>query len=153
MSPPLESLMLPATLESLEPLVEYVLSAAATAGLDRKATYRLRLAADELATNIITHGYEDAGLAGDFVVNARLDDAQLVITLEDWAPAFDPREQQDPDHLDKPSDERPVGGLGVFLALRSVDGLDYEYRDNKNRTILMMNRTGPPGADGPVQTG
>ena len=43
---------------------------------------------------------------------------QLVITLEDWAPAFDPREQEEPDHIDKPSDERPIGGLGVFLALQ-----------------------------------
>jgi serine/threonine-protein kinase RsbW len=149
----MDSLTLPATLESLGPLVQYVLSAAAAAGLDRKATYRLRLAADEIATNIITHGYEDAGLAGDFVVNARLDDAQLVITLEDWAPAFDPRDQQDPDHIDKPSDERPMGGLGVFLALKSVDGLDYEYRDNKNCTALMMNRSGTRAADSPGRAG
>jgi serine/threonine-protein kinase RsbW len=149
----MDSLTLPATLESLGPLVQYVLSAAAAAGLDRKATYRLRLAADEIATNIITHGYEDAGLAGDFVVNARLDDAQLVITLEDWAPAFDPRDQQDPDHIDKPSDERPMGGLGVFLALKSVDGLDYEYRDSKNCTALMMNRSGTQAADSPGRAG
>jgi serine/threonine-protein kinase RsbW len=149
----MDSLTLPATLESLGPLVQYVLSAAAAAGLDRKATYRLRLAADELATNIITHGYGDAGLAGDFVVNARLDAAQLVITLEDWAPAFDPREQQDPDHIGKPSDERPMGGLGVFLALKSVDGLDYEYRDKKNRTILMMHRSERQAPDSPVRAG
>jgi serine/threonine-protein kinase RsbW len=139
----MDSLTLPATLESLGPLVQYVLSAAAAAGLDRKATYRLRLAADEIATNIITHGYEDAGLAGDFVVNARLDDAQLVITLEDWAPAFDPREQNDPDHLDKPGHERPIGGLGVFLALKSADAFDYEYRDGKNRNVLTMRRPKP----------
>ena len=99
---------------------------------------------DEIATNIITHGYADAHLAGDVVVKASVGDEQLVITLEDWAPAFDPRAQEDPDHIDKPSDERPIGGLGVFLALKSVDAFDYEYRDNKNRNILTMNR--PPAA-------
>jgi serine/threonine-protein kinase RsbW len=140
MSPTMDPLTLPATLDSLGPLVQYVLSAAAAAGLDRKASYRLRLAVDEIATNIITHGYADAHLAGDVVVNASVGDEQLVITLEDWAPAFDPREQDNPDHIDKPSHERPIGGLGVFLALKSVDGLDYEYRDNKNRNILKMNR-------------
>jgi serine/threonine-protein kinase RsbW len=140
MSPTMDPLTLPATLDSLGPLVQYVLSAAAAAGLDRKASYRLRLAVDEIATNIITHGYADAHLAGDVVVNASVGDEQLVITLEDWAPAFDPREQENPDHIDKPSHERPIGGLGVFLALKSVDGLDYEYRDNKNRNILKMNR-------------
>jgi anti-sigma regulatory factor (Ser/Thr protein kinase) len=137
----MDPLTLPATLESLDPLVQYVLRAAAAAGLDRKASYRLRLAVDEIATNIITHGYADANMAGDVVVGARLDDEELVITLEDWAPAFDPREQEaQPDHIDKPSDERPIGGLGVFLAFQSVDGLAYEYRDKKNRNILTMKR-------------
>jgi serine/threonine-protein kinase RsbW len=136
----MDPLTLPATLDSLGPLVQYVLSAAAEAGLDRKASYRLRLAVDEIATNIITHGYADAHIDGDVVVNASMGDEQLVITLEDWAPPFDPREQEDPAHIDKPSHERPIGGLGVFLALKSVDGLDYEYRDNKNRNILTMNR-------------
>jgi anti-sigma regulatory factor (Ser/Thr protein kinase) len=141
----MDPLTLPATLDSLEPLVQYVLSAAAEAGLDRKASYRLRLAVDEIATNIITHGYADANLDGDVVVQASVGDEQLVITLEDWAPAFDPRTQEHPDHMDKPSHERPIGGLGVFLALESVDGLEYEYRDHKNRNILTMNR---PKADG-----
>jgi anti-sigma regulatory factor (Ser/Thr protein kinase) len=136
----MDPLTLPATLESLGPLVQYVQSAAQAAGLDRKASYRLRLAVDEIATNIITHGYADAHIEGDVVVNASVGDEQLVIILEDWAPAFDPREQKDPDHIAKPSDERPIGGLGVFLAVKSVDGLDYEYRDNKNRNILTMNR-------------
>jgi serine/threonine-protein kinase RsbW len=136
----MDSLTLPATLESLDPLVQYVLSAAAAAGLDRKAVYRLRLAVDEIATNIITHGYAEAQMDGDVVVNASLGDEELVITLEDWAPAFDPRQHESPDHIDKPSHERPIGGLGVFLALKSADGFDYEYRDHKNRNILTMNR-------------
>src|SRR5258706_386742 len=83
--------------------------AEAAAGLDRKASYRLRLAVDEIATNIITHGYADAHIAGDVVVNASIGHDQLIITLEDWAPAFDPRVQEDPDHVGKPSDERPIG--------------------------------------------
>lgn len=145
-------LTLPATLESLEPLVQYVLTAATAAGLDRKASYRLRLAVDEIATNIITHGYADAHVEGDVVVNASLGDEQLVITLEDWAPAFDPRMQAEPDHMDKPTDERPIGGLGVFLAFKSLDGLEYEYRDNKNRNMLIMNRPRAGAADGVART-
>jgi serine/threonine-protein kinase RsbW len=140
MSRSISSLTLPATLESLGPLVQYVLDAATEAGLDCKAAYRLRLAVDEIATNIITHGYAESHTDGDMVVHASVGDEQLVITLEDWAPPFDPRTQEHPDHIDKPSDERPIGGLGVFLAIESVDGLDYEYRDNKNRNILTMNR-------------
>jgi serine/threonine-protein kinase RsbW len=146
----MDPLTLPATLESLDPLVKYVLSAAGAAGLDRKAVYRLRLAVDEIATNIITHGYADAHLDGDVVVEACLDRERLVVTLEDSAPAYDPREQGDTDHIDKHSDERPIGGLGVFLAFKSADEFDYEYRDHKNRNILTMHRPQPPVADGPA---
>jgi hypothetical protein len=41
----------------------------------------------------------------------------------------------------------------VFLALKSVDGLDYEYRDSKNCTALMMNRSGTQAADSPGRAG
>jgi anti-sigma regulatory factor (Ser/Thr protein kinase) len=148
----MHSLTLPATLESIGPVGQYVLGAAAAAGLDKKAAYRLRLAVDEIATNIITHGYEGAHTTGDFVVSANLGEESLTITLEDWAPAFDPRELEDPDHVGKPSHERPIGGLGVFLALKNVDQLDYEYRDDKNRTMLTMKRPTPPPTDGQAET-
>jgi len=127
--------------------VEYVLSAAAAAGLDKKAAYRLRLAVDEIATNIITHGYAEAHTEGDMVVNASVGEDELTVTLEDWAPAFDPRELEDPDHIGKPSHERPIGGLGVFLAFKNVDELGYEYRDHKNRNILIVKRPNASAAD------
>lgn len=140
----MDALTVPATLESLDPIVQYVLAAAAAAGLDRKASYRLRLAVDEIATNIVTHGYAEAHLSGDVVVSADIDDQTLTVILEDWAPRYDPREKEDPDHLGKPLHERPIGGLGVFLVFESVDEFAYEYRDKKNRNILIMKR---PSAD------
>src|SRR5579872_1181507 len=109
----MESLTVPATLESIDPIVQYVLSAAAVAGLDKKAAYHLRLAVDEIATNIITHGYAEAHTTGDVVVEANVGEEALTVTLEDWAPAFDPRGLEDPDHIGKPSHERPIGGLGL----------------------------------------
>jgi serine/threonine-protein kinase RsbW len=137
----MQPLSVPAALESIEPIVQYVLSAAAAAGLDKKATYRLRLAVDEIATNIITHGYAESQTTGDVVVEATVGDEALTVTLEDSAPAFDPRELEDPAHIDKPGHQRPIGGLGVFLASKNVDQLDYEYRDRKNRNILTMKRS------------
>ena len=61
----MKPLRLPATLDSLEQLGEYVIAATAEAELDAKAAYGLRLAVDEIATNIITHGYEEAGKTGE----------------------------------------------------------------------------------------
>lgn len=66
------------------------------ANLDQKAAYRLRLAVDEIATNIIVHGYEEAGIDDDVTLITAMNDQTLTITIKDEAPlrsapARDPR--------------------------------------------------------------
>ena len=52
----MDELRVTATLEVLSSIGAFVMKAAENAGLDRRAAYRLRLAVDEMATNIIVHG-------------------------------------------------------------------------------------------------
>ena len=85
------SLTVRGTIDSLEPIREFVTTAAAEAGLDRKRTYRLMLAIDELATNIATYGYADAGRTGNIDLTATIDDERLTLVVEDTAIPFDPR--------------------------------------------------------------
>ena len=59
-----EAITVPGTIESLDAIAKYIISVAAAAGLDKKASYKLRLAIDEIATNIIIHGYHEAGKEG-----------------------------------------------------------------------------------------
>jgi serine/threonine-protein kinase RsbW len=138
----MQPLIVPGTLDSLSAIGHYVNEAALAAGLDKKTAYRLRLAVDEIATNIIVHGYEEAGLTGEVLVLSKLDDAALTITLEDTSAPFDPRNLVRPDHIDKPIEERPIGGLGIYLAIENVSKFDYEYANNRNRNIFIVNR--PP---------
>jgi serine/threonine-protein kinase RsbW len=135
-----ETLTVDGKLESLSAIAQYVMTAAATAGLDKKAAYRLRLAVDEIATNIILHGYEEAGLTGTVEISAEIQDQHLKLLLEDGAIAYDPTiEHQAPQDLNLPLADRPIGGLGVFLALDGVDRFAYEYVNGHNRNILVVN--------------
>ena len=136
----MEPLTLPGTFDSLKPIRDYVTVAASAAGLGQKETYRLCLAVDEIATNIVTHGYNKVGIAGDILVQARVDEENLTITLEDTAAPFDPRGKGRPDQIDAPPEERPIGGLGVFLAMGGVDEFQYEYVHKQNRNIFVMRR-------------
>ena len=137
----MQSLTVPATLESLSEIGKYVNTAAAEAGLEKKIAYRLRLAVDEIASNIIIHGYQEAGLSGDVQVFAELEEQALTITLEDSSPAFDPRSLLDrPSQIDLPLEERPIGGLGIYLTVQNVDKFDYQYVNNRNRNIFMIKR-------------
>lgn len=136
----MEPLTVPGTLEALGAISQYVTAAATTAGLDKKTAYRLRLAVDEIATNIITHGYAESGQTGEVTVLAEVTSQALRIILEDTSPPFDPRRLGRPEQLDQPADTRPVGGLGVFLTLRNVDWFEYEYANSRNRNIFVMQR-------------
>ncbi len=137
----MEPLTVPATLESLAAIGRYVMAAAAEAEVGSKPSYRLRLAVDEIATNIVTHGYEEAGETGDVVVRAEAGKDSLTITLEDTATPFDPREMDRPEQIDMPIEERPIGGLGVFLALEGVDEFRYEHDGIHNRNIFVVKRS------------
>jgi anti-sigma regulatory factor (Ser/Thr protein kinase) len=138
----MKPLQLPGNVDSLSAIGDYVAQVAAEAGLDENAAYGLRLAVDEIATNVVVHGYQQADQAGELIVSACLEDEKITLLLEDESPPYDPRQTPPPDNLDQTPEERPLGGLGVFLALQGVDAYHYEYVDGRNRHTFMMNRTG-----------
>jgi anti-sigma regulatory factor (Ser/Thr protein kinase)/putative intracellular protease/amidase len=136
------SLSFPAALDSLAPIGAAVLAAASAAGLAPPAAYRLRLAVDELATNIIVHGYMGAA-AGTIDVRIEMDEKTLRVVLEDTGVPFDPRTVPVPGDLHLPAEQRQLGGLGVYLALQGVDHFSYEHSEGCNRNILVMDHPAP----------
>ena len=138
----MEAITVPGTIESLDAIAKYIITVAAQAGLDKKAAYKLRLAIDEIATNIIIHGYQEAGKEGVLGLQAEIDEHSLTIALEDTGAAFNPLEKVplETETVDRPLIERPIGGLGIFLAFQGVDKFVYEKLGERNRNIFVMNR-------------
>lgn len=119
----------PGTLDSLAPVRAYVAEAARAAGLDSGRTYSLCLAVDEIATNIVLHGYEEVGLKGDIIVEALQQRGQLIILLLDHGKTYDP------DRIPKPDLENALeqqGGWGVFLGKVCVDQFEYTSTNSGN---------------------
>ena len=135
----MDTLKVRGTLQDIEPVINYAISAAHEAGLSERELQRIRLAVDELATNIVMHGYEEAGRSGDLSISAEYDEGQFTIYLEDSGEEFDPRDTPPPD-LGTPLGKRPLGGLGIHLALWAVDQFHYEHKKNRNRSILIMQK-------------
>lgn len=135
----MEPLRVPARLEALGTIREYVLKAAEAGGIGQQAAYRLQLAADEIATNIVVYG--SGGQADEIIlIKAIIDDDSVKIVLEDAGPEFNPLQRQQPLDLDRPAEDRQVGGLGVFLAIRSVDAFEYDRVGAINRNTLIVRR-------------
>ena len=114
-------------------------------GLDSHDAYRLRLAADEITTNIAMHGYQ--GRRGLIEITGGLDQEWVWLRIEDEAPKFDPTTWEKPYRPVDPVDG-PVGGHGLFLALRSLDQFAYDYVDGRNRNLLRIRRSIPDGGVG-----
>ncbi len=144
--PPMETLVVPATVDSLSLIGQFVLQAATAAGLPRKRAYRLRLAVDEIATNVINYGYGGSGQSGDLILRAELTQDSLALVLEDTSPPFDPRTHlSDPESIvAQPVEERKVGGLGILLTLQGVDSFDYQSSAGHNFSRFVVRREPAP---------
>ncbi|MFZ3469046.1 MULTISPECIES: anti-sigma regulatory factor [unclassified Streptomyces] len=129
-------LEVPATLGALGDIAALVLRLAGGAGLDKGSAYRIRLAVDELATNIVVHGYR--GGDGRITVRGRSGPGRVQIAIEDRAPAFDPVRGRLPPDRESAPERRRIGGLGIHLALTSVDEFGYVRRDGRNISTLTV---------------
>lgn len=101
---------------------------------DETLRFQLRLAIEEAVENIVSYAYADAAEPW-LEVHAERQGGDLVITLKDGGRPFNPLEYEAPD-LSLPAEERPVGGLGIFLTRRMTDAVSYAYEDGCNILTL-----------------
>ncbi len=104
-------------------------------GLDlgEEDIYKVELSLVEMCTNIMRYAYPES--RGDIRIRSWHEDARLYLELRDDGVAFDPRTVKKPSMREMLSGER-MGGLGIFLARRLMDGFDYRREDDQN--VLTM---------------
>lgn len=124
---------------TLATLRDFVSRSGRSANLAPRAIYNLKLAVDEIATNIVMYAYPASTDDDLLTVTARIYNDRLEITLEDNGIPYDPRSRNEPD-VEEPLDTRELGGLGVFFALNAVDDFGYDYIEGQNRNVLTMYR-------------
>jgi anti-sigma regulatory factor (Ser/Thr protein kinase) len=98
------------------------------------ADYLANLALEELVTNCIKYGYDDA-LEHTIEVEVKLSDTEMVFTLADDGHAFNPLDLPEPD-LNLPVGERSIGGLGIHLLRKMSSRVEYSREQGKNRVSL-----------------
>ncbi len=106
-------------------------------GLPMAAVFQLNLALEEAFVNVVDYAYP--GKNG-MPVQLNMDGTgeTLTFTLIDEGEPFDPTTLDEPD-TSLSAEERPIGGLGVFLVKQIMDEVRYERQGNRN--ILTMTYT------------
>lgn len=105
-------------------------------GLPPDLSFNLNLAIEEAITNVIMYAYPEATNQPIKLVAEMLGD-NLVITLTDRGVPFDPTSQAAEPDIDAPAEERPIGGLGIFLIKKIMDSVDYQYADGCNKLTMV----------------
>jgi anti-sigma regulatory factor (Ser/Thr protein kinase) len=107
---------------------------AARNGLSDRSLVHSHLALEEYLTNIVSHGYA-AGETGRIVVRFGLEASVLRIEIEDDGRPFNLNEAPEVD-TSVPLEEKPIGGLGIHMIRKSVDGLDYQRAGGRNLLVM-----------------
>lgn len=127
-------------LDRLPEIAAFIEHAGQLAGLDDDAIFHCQLSVDEHFTNIVQYGYggEDQGNV-QFVCETNPADEELVITITDQAPQFDPTTVPAPE-LGLSLEEMRIGGLGIYFIRQKMDAVEYAYEAGSNKLILIKRR-------------
>lgn len=98
--------------------------------ISQHTLYAVDLSLEEMLTNIIKYGYNDKN-THEILINASIENKQLILSIEDDGHEFNPLERPDADLTGMVKD-RKVGGVGIHLTRKMVKSMEYKRADNKN---------------------
>ena len=103
-------------------------------GLPDSVLHDFNLALGEILTNIISYGYTDSG-EHEITVRLSVGPGEMSVDVEDDGQPFNPLEAPEVDTT-KPLEDRAIGGLGVHLVRKLMDGLEYQRYEGKNLLVM-----------------
>ncbi len=128
-----EELRVPAHVDYLREIRDFVSRVAKKHGFDEKVVNSLRYAVEEACANVIKHAYKDT--YGNITIRVLVYRDRITLSILDQGRYFDPRRVSDPDlHEYVATGKR--GGLGIFIIRRLVDQIDYRKTPEGNELRL-----------------
>lgn len=143
----LKSITVDAVIANVATVTDFVNEELEMLGCSMKAQMQIDVAIDELFGNIANYAYSPE--VGKATVEIRSETytaeagdqenvTQVVITFTDHGVPYNPLEKEDPD-VTLSADKRQIGGLGIFLVKKTMDNIEYEYKDGKNILTIKKN--------------
>lgn len=106
--------------------------------LPQNMVMSLNLALEEALVNVIQYAYPTHA-KGQIVLEASWKSSNpstLTFVLTDEGVAFNPLQVEKVD-VTQGLDERPIGGLGIFLIRKLMDEVTYRREENKNKLVMV----------------
>ncbi len=136
----MRELTLNATPENVDRAIGFVDEILEEYGCKRSVQMEIEVAVDELFSNIAHYAYDTKTGNATVQVDVTEDPLTVEITFVDSGKPYDPLAKADPDTTQS-IEERPIGGMGILIVKKSMDAVDYEYKDGKNILTIKKNFT------------
>ena len=126
----------PAKTESLSEVLGFAEAALEGFECPMKTQMSICVALEEVFVNIAHYAYPDG--VGDMTLHIGFDEKNRTVTfrMTDKGVPFDPLKKPDPD-ITLSAEEREIGGLGIFIAKKTMDSLNYSYENGENMLTMI----------------
>ena len=132
---PMKKLTVDAKVENIDAVTEFVDQELYALDCPIKARMQIDVAIDEIMSNISRYAYGDGTGPVTVLFGQEKDPKVVRLTFIDHGVPYDPLQKVDPD-TSLSLDDRPIGGLGIFLVKKTMDSMSYEYKDGENVLTL-----------------
>lgn len=117
-------------LSEIERLSKAVAAFGKKNNLSSEVIYDVRLALEEVVSNIINYGFED-NYEHQISIEMNLQGETLTMKIKDDGKPFNPLEVKST-NLEKPFDEREIGGMGIYIVRKLMDNILYKREEGNN---------------------
>ncbi len=134
----MEHLIVPAKTEELDRVNDFVEQQLEPFDCSMRTLFQLRLAIEEIFVNIASYAYAPG--EGEAEVRCAVLEDPLRVELQflDGGTPFDPLAREDADTSEEGLMNRE-GGLGILLVKKTMDEVEYAYKDGKNVLTIRKN--------------
>ena len=129
----IQSRIFEADVKELNNLFEYSSSLLRILDFSNKDIILINTALEEIFVNVAKYAYEGKGTV-EVTLSKSRDSVKFV--FKDSGKPFNPLSKEDP-NITASSEEREIGGLGIYMVKRIMDEVTYDYIDNQNVLTLV----------------
>lgn len=129
-----KSIILANDIAEISRLAQFVDEVGEEFNLTPDIVFNLNLVLEEAVANVINYAYPKEEHQNIFL-SAKLHEGSIVFVLTDTGKEFDPTAAPEAD-ITLSAEDRPIGGLGIFLIRQIMNEVKYERIDGKNVLTL-----------------
>ncbi|MDR1796014.1 MAG: SpoIIE family protein phosphatase [Clostridiales Family XIII bacterium] len=128
---------------NLDGVLDFIRAQAAAGGIGGTALQHLAVSCEEVFVNIAKYAYAPG--TGSVEVCCVASGGEIAVRFRDSGTPYNPLDRPDPD-ITGNLEDRPVGGLGIYLVKEFMDDVSYRFEDGFN--ILTLRKRQEPSGRG-----